>query len=113
MTARAALIKALLDGRTLNVKNCFTIIGLTNCSREISRMVEQPFKVRVDKIPRTGVSRYSQPVTWNDYKLNKTLPENIEGIAKMREYLAENMGEYRPKKQEPTIEKTNLLSELM
>lgn len=106
MTAKAALVKALLDGRTLNVKNCFNTIGLTNCSREISRLVVQPFKVKIEKIPRTGTSRYGQPVMWCDYKLNKT-PENKEAILKMREYLAENMGEYRPKEKESVVHSNN------
>lgn len=112
MTAKCALAKALLDGRTLNVKNCFNTIGLTNCSREISRMIEQPFKIKVDKTPREGTSRYGQRVTWYDYKLNKSLPDNIEGVARMRVYLSENMGEYRPKKKEPEVIKNDLFSEL-
>ena len=98
MTAKCALIKSLLDGKVLNVMNCFTTIGLTNCSREISRMVEQVFEVRIDRIPRKGVSKCGEPITWNDYKLNKTLPQNVEGVAKMREYLAEHIKEYRPKR---------------
>ena len=97
MTAKVALIKSLLDGKVLNVMNCFTTIGLTNCAREVSRMVEQPFEVRIDRIPRKGVSKCGEPITWNDYKLNKTLPQNVEGVAKMREYLAEHIKEYRPK----------------
>lgn len=113
MTAKCALAKALLDGKTLNVKNCFNTIGLTNCSREISRMIENDFHVKVEKIPRKGTSRYGQPVTWYDYKLDKSLPENKEGVAAMRLYLAENMGEYRPKKKEPETVEKDLLSELM
>ena len=98
MTAKCALIKSLLDGKVLNVWNCMALIGLSNCSREISRIIEQPFEVRIDRTPRKGVSRFGVPITWNDYKLNKTLPQNLEGIAKMREYLAEHIKEYRPKR---------------
>lgn len=86
MTAKAALCKALLDGRVLNVKNCFETIGLTNCAREISRMVEQPFGVEVSRTHRVGKSRYQQDVTWTDYRLNAT-QYNREGIAKMKEYV--------------------------
>lgn len=113
MTAKCALIKALLDGRILNVKNCFNTIGLTNCSREVSRMVVHPFNVKIEKIPRTGLSKYNQPVTWNDYKLDRSLPENKEGVEKMKLYLAENMGEYRPKEKESMPEiKPDLFAEL-
>lgn len=113
MTAKAALTKALLDGKVLNVKNCFNTIGLTNCSREISRMIEKSFEVKIDKTPRSGLSKYQQPVTWYDYKLNKSLPENKNGIQKMKDYLAENMGEYRPKEKEPINEpQSDLFAEL-
>ncbi len=90
MTAKAALCKYLLEGQVLNIKNCFTLIGLTNCPREISRMIEQPFGVEVSRTPRNGESRYGQAVTWVDYRLNKT-DHNKEGIEKMRNYLAEQM----------------------
>lgn len=86
MTAKAALCKALLDGRVLNVKNCFETIGLTNCAREISRMIEQPFGVIVSRTHRDGKSRYQQPVQWIDYRLNVT-DYNKEGIQKMIEYV--------------------------
>ena len=97
MTAKCALIKSLLDGKVLNVMNCFTTIGLTNCAREISRMVEQSFEVEIERTPRKGVSKCGEPITWYDYKLNKSWPQNIEGVSKMREYLAEHIKEYRPK----------------
>lgn len=86
MTAKAALAKALLDGRVINIKNCFETIGLTNAPREISRMIEQPFGVEVSRTPREGNSRYGQPVTWYDYRLNRT-DYNKEGIVKMEEYV--------------------------
>lgn len=88
MTAKAALCKALLDGKILNIKNCFSLIGLTNCPREVSRMVERPFGVKVERIPREGTSRYGQPVVWVDYKLERT-NENLEGIKKMTQYIKE------------------------
>lgn len=91
MTAKAALAKALLDGRVLNVKNCFTLIGLTNCAREVSRMIEQPFGVIVSRDHRNGESRYGQAVTWTDYRLNRT-EYNQEGIKKMQEYVDSQNG---------------------
>jgi hypothetical protein len=87
MTAKAALCKALLDGEVLNVKNCFTKIGLTNCSREISRMVEKDFDVIVSRSPMKGKNRYKGIVHWVDYRLNNTT-YNKKGIKKMKEYVA-------------------------
>src|SRR5687768_2098656 len=92
MTAKAALAKALLDGRVLNVRNCFTLIGLTNCAREISRMIEKDFRVTVSRVPRQGESRYGQPCTWTDYRLNRS-EHNLEGIEKMKEYIISQSSE--------------------
>ena len=96
MTAKAALCKALLDGRVLNVKNCFETIGLTNCSREISRMVEQPFGVVVSRTNMEGKSKYGQAVNWVNYRLNVT-DYNKSGIEKMREYVRQEFQSYNPK----------------
>lgn len=96
MTAKCALAKAFLDGRTLNVKNCFDTIGLTNCAREVSRMIEQPFGVELKRIKRDGKSRYGQPVTWYDYRLERT-EENKKGIAEMRIYVAKQLAKANPK----------------
>lgn len=90
MTAKAALAKALLDGRVLNVKNVFETIGLTNCSREVSRMIEKPFGVEVSRTRKDGKSRYGQDVTWVDYYLRKS-ERNMPGINLMREYVEKEM----------------------
>jgi len=86
MTAKAALCKALLNGEVLNVKNVFRTIGLTNCAREVSRMVEKPFGVQVSRTHKKGKSKYSQDVTWVDYYLIKS-EHNLPGIAKMEDYV--------------------------
>jgi hypothetical protein len=96
MTAKAALCKALLDGRVLNVKNVFETIGLTNCAREISRMIEDDFGVEVSRTHRDGKSKYGQPVTWTDYRLNATDYNQI-GIARMRQYVKEQIEKTNPK----------------
>lgn len=91
MTSKAALCMALLEGRVLNIKNVFVTIGLTNASREISRMVEKPFGVEVSRTPRTGKNRYGGDVTWVDYRLNKS-EKNLPGIQKMKEYIQDQLG---------------------
>lgn len=92
MTAKAALAKALLEGRVINIKNCFETIGLSNAPREISRMIEKPFGVQVSRTQMQGKSRYGQPITWFNYRLNST-EYNKEGIKKMKEYVLQQMGE--------------------
>lgn len=90
MTSKAALCMALLEGRVLNVKNCFTEIGLTNISREIPRLVEKPFDVAVSRTPKTGKNRYGEPVCFINYRLNRS-EYNLPGIQKMMEYLNEHI----------------------
>lgn len=88
MTSKAALCLALLEGRVLNVKNCFKEIGLTNIAREIPRLIEKPFGVEISRTPREGKNRYGQEVTWTDYRLNSS-EHNAQGIIKIREYVNE------------------------
>lgn len=87
MTSKAALCKALLDGRVLNIKNGFQLLGITNVPREVGRSVERAFGVVVSRTQRDGTSRYGQAVKWVDYRLNRT-DYNLEGIKKMEEYIA-------------------------
>lgn len=107
MNKKTALVKALLDGRVLNVKNCFDTIGYSNVAREIPRMVEKEFGVEVSRVDRKGKDRYDNPSVWVDYRLNKS-EHNKEGIKKMREYLAEN---WSPPKADPpsSVVQTKLL----
>jgi hypothetical protein len=49
-------------------------------------MIEQPFGVVVSRTRMEGNSRYGQPVSWVDYRLNKS-EHNVVGINKMVEYL--------------------------
>ncbi len=96
MTARAALCIEFLKGSTLNVKNCVILTGLTNCAREVSRQIERPFGVKLNRIPKEGKSRWGQPVVWFDYKLPHN-EENMPGIMKMREYVKEQLKKDPPK----------------
>jgi len=95
MTARAALIAHLLLGRKVSIKNCYFDFGLSNCSREIIRMVEKPFNVVCDREHKKGVSRHGQQVVWVEYTLKRNF-ENSNGIAEMTKYLMEK-GNNRPK----------------
>lgn len=103
MTAKCALIMALLDGRVVNVKTCFKEIGLTNAAREIGRSVEKPFGVIVSRTKRKGKNRYGGEVTWVDYVLNKT-EYNQPGIQKMIEYCETN----KPKNKKTEIQTNKL-----
>ncbi len=96
MTAKCALAKELLSGKVINVKSCFMTVGLTNCSREISRMIEKPYGLIVSRTHMEGKSKHGQPVTWVNYRLNNT-PQNQEGIQKLIAYVQEQEGTKTPK----------------
>src|ERR1700743_747009 len=91
MTAKASLCRALLEGRVLNVGNCFRDVGLTNIGREIPRMVEKPFNVGVSRTEKTGKNRYGSPVYYTNYRLNHT-DYNKDGIIAMIKYVEKNGG---------------------
>lgn len=113
MNAKCALIKEFLDGKTLTIMTCFKTVGLTNLGREVPRMIEHPFGCIISRRRMEGKSRHGSNISWYEYRLNPLIEGNKEAIAKMRLYLAENMGEYRPKKKEPKKVENDLLSELL
>jgi hypothetical protein len=97
MNAKCALIKEFLDGKSLTIMTFFKTVGLTNIGREIPRMIEHPFGVIISRTRMEGKSRYGSSISWYSYRLNPMIEGNKEAIVRMREYLAENMKEYRPK----------------
>lgn len=101
MTSKAALCKALLDGKVVNIKNGFSWFGITNVPREIGRAIERDplvtknpndsgFGVEISRTERTGTTRYEQSCNWTDYRLNRT-DYNKVGIEKMKLYVAQQM----------------------
>lgn len=111
MTQIAAICHSLLNGETLTIMSGFKKFFCTNLPRELSRSVEQKFGVRIDKTPVKFTSTYGQSGIYFKYKLLKT-PENKEGIEKIREYISENMKEYRPKeKPKPLQSQSDLFAE--
>lgn len=113
MNAKCALIKEFIDGKTLTIMTCFKTVGLTNLGREVPRMIEHPFGCIISRRRMEGKSRHGSNITWYEYRLNPLIEGNKEAIVKMRAYLAENMGEYRPKMKEPQKAENDLLSELL
>ena len=112
MTARAALVKEFLDGKTVTILTCFKRVGLTNAGREIPRMIENPFNVEISRVTMEGKSRHGTPITWTEYRFNPLIEKNKDAIPKMREYLAQHMKEYRPKeKPKPLQSQSDLFAE--
>jgi hypothetical protein len=88
MTQKAAIAKSLLKGEVLSIMNGFKWFGCTNLPREIGRQIEREFDVQVSRVRKDGLSRYEQPVSYFEYRLNRT-EDNKEGIKKMIAYISE------------------------
>lgn len=90
MTAKAALAKLLLDGKTVSIKNAYDLLGISNIAREIERCIENKkksgFGVVCTRQEKTGTSRYGRRVEWMNYKLDihRNTPEAIQ---EMRDYV--------------------------
>lgn len=92
MTQVAAICQALLEGKVLSIMTAFKMFSCTNLPREVSRGIEQKFQVRISRVRRDFVSQYgNKPGYFYEYRLNKTAPENKEGIRLMRDYVAEQI----------------------
>lgn len=91
MNKRVALCLALLKGDIINVSNSIKICGYSNPAREIAREVEIPFGIIVSRVRQTNKDQFGNPVTYIDYRLNKSLIENKEGIQKLRDWLKEEL----------------------
>lgn len=88
MTGKAALCKALLKGEVLSIMVGFKWFSITNVPREIGRSVERAFNVRVSRTTKEFTSRYGQPGSYVEYRLNR-VPDNAEGIKLMEAYVRE------------------------
>lgn len=96
MNQKAALCKSLLKGEVLSIMVGFKWFGITNVPREIGRSVERAFGVQVSRTSKDFTSRYGQPGSYFEYRLNRT-PHNKEGIEKMEAYIKEIEGkEFNP-----------------
>jgi len=98
MNAKTAICASLLRGEVLSIKSAFNLFGITNLPREVSRQIEQPFNVKVSRTRRDGKSRYGQPCTWFEYRLNRT-EYNRDGIDKMKQYVKAQIEKNPPKTQ--------------
>lgn len=112
MNKKCKLIKALIDGEIINVSNSIRLTSLSNPAREIPRSIEKPFKVIISRTKVETKDKFGNYAMYYNYRLNPLITGNKEGIKLMREYLAENMKEYRPKeKPKPLQSQSDLFAE--
>jgi len=91
MNSISAIGLALLRGEILTIKTAFEDFGVSNLPREASRSIEQKFGIRLSKIRVSGKTRYGIPVSFNQYRLNKSDPQNQKGIELLKKYISDHL----------------------
>lgn len=69
MTRTQALAKHLLAGKTVSIKTAYTLFGISNISREVVRLIEKPFNVRLTRTKKEGKTKYGTYCQWYEYSL--------------------------------------------
>lgn len=69
MTRQKAIAMHLLAGKVVNIKTAYNLFGISNVSREMIRLIEQPFSIHLTRTQRNGKTKYGQPCYWIDYSL--------------------------------------------
>lgn len=88
MNQKCAICKSLLKGEVLSIMTGFKWFGVTNIPREISRQIEKPFNVIVNRVSKEFKTRYGNYGYYFEYRLNRT-GYNEPGIKLMEQYVAE------------------------
>lgn len=86
MTRKQALCQYLLAGGRLSILNGYRLFGISNISREVRRLVEQPFGVTLTRKKMEGKTKYGSYCTWLEYSLSHT-KINAKGIKAMKDEL--------------------------
>jgi hypothetical protein len=87
MNKKCALIKSLLKGDVIDVSNSIRLTGLSNISREVGRMIERDFQVKVEREKINTKDQWGNHAMYFKYRFNPFKKENKEGTKKMVEYV--------------------------
>ena len=86
MTRKQALCQYLLAGGRLSILNGYRLFGISNISREVRRLVEQPFGVILTRKKMEGQTKYGSYCTWLEYSLSHNRI-NAKGIKAIKDEL--------------------------
>lgn len=87
MTRKQALCQYLLAGGKISIMNGYRHFGISNISREIRRLIEQPFNVTLTRKKMEGKTKYGTYCTWFEYTLTHNRL-NAKGIKAIKEELS-------------------------
>lgn len=90
MNKKCALIKSLLKGDVIDVSNSIRLTGLSNISREVGRMIERDFQVKVEREKINTKDQWGNHAMYFKYHYIPFKNSNKEGTKKMLEYVREH-----------------------
>lgn len=77
---KTALIKHLIKGGKLSIKNAYLDFGISNISREVIRLIEVPFDVVLTRTKMNGKTKYGSVCTWYEYSASKRVINKLKKL---------------------------------
>lgn len=90
MNKKTALAKSLLKGDIITVSNSIALTGYSNPAREIPREIEKPFNILISRVKRETKDQFGNYAMYYEYRLNKSMKCNKDGIKAMLQYIERN-----------------------
>ena len=75
-----AMLKHLLTGKSINIKTSYLQFGFSNPAREVSRKIEKPFDMQLNRTLRKFKSKYGIIGYYFDYNLAKSDFKKVKKI---------------------------------
>ena len=75
-----AMLKHLLTGKPINIKTSYLQFGFSNPAREVSRKIEKPFDMQLNRTLRKFKSKYGIIGYYFDYNLAKSDYKKVKQI---------------------------------
>lgn len=75
-----AMLKHLLTGKSINIKTSYLQFGFSNPAREVSRKIEKPFDIQLNRTLRKFKSKYGIIGYYFDYNLAKSDFKKVKKI---------------------------------
>ena len=74
------LIKHLIDGKKLSILNAFTKFRISNISRELGRLIEKPFNIKLNREKKVGKTQDGEPCYWFEYSATKVVKKKLSKL---------------------------------
>lgn len=69
MTRKKELLKYLLSGNAVSIRTAYKDLGISNPGREVARLIEKPFNIRLKRKQMNGKTKYGSHCYWFEYRM--------------------------------------------